>query len=855
MSCGQILYNLYITGDCTNTNVGEIYVEITGGTPPYTVYEVTTTGLLPTSGGTTTYSFSGMSAGTYSLAIQDSCISPGPETIYLNIPISSGSTISVEDVINTTCGDDNGEITFGFTPFYGYGTGLLYETTDGYITSGATSTSGLTFTNLSGGTYYIIGDDGGGCTGLSASVVILSSSTLDYGFYVVDDASCNVASGSGKIFVTGQTGVAPYTYIWSDGQTGSTATGLTAGYYSVTVTDSNGCVVTDSVSVNNVPPIGIASFTTTGSTCFNSNGAVEVTVTGGTAPFFFSGSNGDTIVTFSNTYTFDNLPSGTLVVTVKDAGLCSDTQSISLITPNGFAVSSISSTNSNCGNNGSINILVNTGSPTGTFTYTILDSSGNTVNTITVGTNATFNNLSSDTYTILIDNNSGCVYTGTTTITNVNLFSITAVTTGTTCGLNNGSIQILTTTGGTLPYSYQITGYAVSPINSYNNLPSGFYTVTVTDANGCSQITTTYVGPSSSVFFNLFTVQPVNGNDGEISVFISSGTPPFTYNWSSNVNSQTGSTVTNLSAGTYSLQVIDSSGCTYTKTVVLNGTILLGNYQVYNISDTNFINSGIQGRRGIGQMYNEGYFDLTQNDQNCIVNGGEFIIETIVNGETKQNLFYTSTGIYDYPTDTEWTNIVKSALLSYPDIGEVDIDITKNKITIVNDCKDINKNCNQTKFNTLADAKVIINLIINYDISCVQCDIPPITPTPTPTNTLTPTPTPTNTLTPTTTNTLTPTPTNTIQPTVTPTNTIQPTMTPTPSGNFSVFAVIYCCDNITKKWVILPTSTSLGSIIIGTDNQCYEVQSLDPQVPNLSWSGITFVGDCDACIASYSCSA
>ena len=723
MSCGQILYNLYITGDCTNTNVGEIYIEIAGGASPYTVYEVTSTGLLPTSAATTTYYYSGLSADTYVLAIQDSCLS-GATTEYINIPISSGTTISVESSTNTICGVDNGEITFGFTPFYGYGEGLLYETTNGYITSGSTGTSGITFSNLSGGTYYIIGDDGAGCTGSSASVVILTSTTLDYGFYVVDDASCNVASGSGKIFVTGQTGVGPYTYIWSNGQTGSTATGLTIGFYDVTVTDSTGCSATSGTSVNNVPPIGIASFTTTGSTCFNSNGAVEVTVTGGTAPFFFSGSNGDTIITFGNSYTFENLPSGILTVTVKDAGLCSDTQSVSLITPNGFAVSSISSTNSICGSNGSINILVNTGSPTGTFTYTILDSSGNTVNTITVGTNATFNNLPSDTYTILIDNNSGCVYTGSTTITNINLFTITAVTTNTTCGLNNGSIQILTTTGGTLPYSYQITGYAVSPINSYNNLPSGFYTVTVTDANGCSQITTTYVGTSSSVFFNLFTIQPVNGNDGEISAFISSGNPPFTYNWSPNVNSQTGSTVTNLSAGTYSLQVVDGSGCTYNKTVVLSGTILLGNYQVYNISDTNFVNSGLEGRRGIGQMYNEGFFDLTDNDLNCIINSGQFIIETIVNGEVKQNLFYTSTGIYDYPTDTEWTNIVKSTLLSYPDIGEVDIDITKNKMTVVNDCKDINKNCNQTKFNTLADAKVVVNLIINYDISCVQCDIP-----------------------------------------------------------------------------------------------------------------------------------
>jgi hypothetical protein len=884
VSCGQILYNLYITGDCTNTNVGEIYIEITGGTSPYTVYEVTSTGLLPTSAATTTYYFSGMSADTYTLAIQDSCISPGPDTIYLNIPISSGTTISVESEIDTICGIDNGEITFGFSPFYGYAEGYLYETTDGYITSGSTGTSGLTFSNLSGGTYYIIGDDGAGCTGSSASVIILTSTTLDYGFYVVDDASCNAAGGSGKIFVTGQTGVGPYTYIWSDGQTGSTATGLTIGYYNVTVTDSTGCSATSGTSVNNVPPIGISSFTTTGSTCFNSDGSVEVTVTGGTAPFFFSGSNGDTIITFSNSYIFENLSSGTLTVTVKDAGLCSDTQSVSLITPNGFAVSSISSTNSNCGSNGSINILVNTGSPTGTFTYTILDSSGNTVNTVTLGTNATFNNLPSDTYTILIDNNSGCIYTGSTTIVNVNLFTITAVTTNTTCGLNNGTLQILTSTGGTLPYSYQITGYAVSPINSYNNLPSGFYTVTVTDANGCSQTTTSYVGPSSSVSCNLFTIQPVNGNDGEITALVSSGTPPFTYNWSSNVNSQTGSTVTNLSAGTYTLQVVDSVGCVVNKTTTLNGTILLGNYQVYNISDTNFVNSGIEGRRGIGQMYNEGFFDLTENDTNCILNSGEFIIETIVNGEVKQNLFYTSTSIYDFPTDTEWTDEVKSMLLSYPDIGEVDIDITKNKMTVVNDCKDINKNCNQTKFNTLADAKVVVNLIINYDISCVQCDYPPPsptmtstptntptkTPTPTPTNTLTPTNTPTNTqtntLTPSVTKTNTPTPTltntqtPTVTPTVTPTLTMTPTvtptltLTPTPSGNFSVFAVIYCCDLVTKEWVLLPTSTSIGTVIVGNDFQCYTVESVDPQPITLTWSGLSYV-DCDLCIASYPCSA
>ena len=110
----------------------------------------------------------------------------------------------------------------------------------------------------------------------------------------------------------------------------------------------------------------------------------------------------------------------------------------------------------------------------------------------------------------------------------------------------------------------------------------------------------------------------------------------------------------------------------------------------------------------------------------------------------------------------------------------------------------------------------------------------PIIPSPTPTNTATPASTPTNT------------PTNTPTP--------DPTRTPTPttSGNFSVFSVTYCCDGTTKRWVILPTSTSIGSTIVGTDSKCYIVDSLDPLTPNLVWSGLSY-DDCDKCESDYPC--
>ena len=865
MSCGLITYNLFITGDCSNTNVGEIYIEITGGTAPYTVYE-STSGFLPTSASTTTYYYSGLSAGTYVLAIQDSCIS-GVSTTYVNIPISSGSSISIIDFSGTTCNQDNGQITFEFNPFYGVGEVYLYETTVGYITSAVTPSNDVSFGSLSAGTYYLVGDDGGGCTGISASCVILPSIELDYGFYVVDDASCVVNSGSGKIYVTGETGSAPYTYLWNNGQTGSTITGLTTGQYSVTVTDNRGCSVTKSAFVNDVPPVGISSFLTTGSTCFSNNGSVEVFVTGGTPPYYFSGSNGDSIITFGNSYLFEFLPSGTLTVTVKDAGLCSDTQSVSIITPNGFSIASITTTNSLCSNNaGSVTIVVNTGSPSATFVYTLIDSSGNTFNTVTIGTVCVFNNIPSDTYTLTIDNNSGCVYTGSVTISNTILFNISAVTTNTTCGLNNGEVQILASSGGTLPYSYQITGYGASPVSSFNNLPSGNYLATVTDFNGCVQTLSFTIQPSSNVYFDLFSTPPIVGDDGEITVLVSSGNPPFTYNWSSNVNGQTGSTITNLSADTYTLQVIDCSGCTFTKSVNLTGTKLISSYQVYTISDTTFVNSNVVGKRGVGQMFNEGFFDLTINDSDCFLNGAKFIAEVVINNEVKQQEFYNSIGINDYPDDLLWANTIKDLALSFPEIGDVQFDLPKNKLTFINNCGNVKKFCNPTTNNSLSDAKAEVSLIIKYDISCVQCDIFDATPTPTPTITSTPglTPSVTPTITPTNTSTpgLTPTPTitNTSTPTITPTNTNTPTITPTntvtptPTPIYETWVVSACCYDSGYQYISLPVgSVTSSNSVLDTYGNCFEVISTSIQTPTIIWDGGTIYTSCDECLIYNPC--
>jgi hypothetical protein len=723
MSCGlPYVYNYSITGDCSNNGSGAISFDITGSTaPPYSVMELTTSGLLPTSASTTSYYFSGLTGGSYSLEITDSCISPVSSSIIVNFNISTGSCLSISSQTNTTCGNDNGSLTTTFSVDYGNGKVYLYDLINGYYSSGDTILGSYTFESLPAGTYYAVGDDGGGCIGSSETCIVKSSTTFNYGGYIINDAGCTSSVSSGKIFITGQTGNPPYIYDWSNGQTGSTATGLTSGVYSVTVTDSNGCPNSQNFIVENVPPPNIISFTTTPPSCFSNDGEVEVLVEGGTAPYYYSGSNGYVGVSFSNTFIFDGLSSGVLTVVVTDAGLCTDTGTVELITPNAFSIVSISTTNSNCNlNNGIVNVVINAGSPGGTYTYTLINSSGNTISTNTGGVTYTFPPVSSGNYTIEISNGV-CTYTTTITINNTNLYTITANTTGTTCGFNNGTIQILASSGGTLPYTYEITGFPAGPVTTFSNLSPGFYSVTVTDAGGCQQTETTYVTASSPVYFDFFVTQPVSGNDGELNTLITSGEPPFTLNWSSNVNGQTGSTVTGLTAGTYSLEVIDDNGCSLTKTINLLGTTLQSSYQTYSVCNSNFQNSGEIGRRGVQQMFNEGFFDLTSGDTNCILSSATFTIDVTVDGVNSQSLFYTSTGIDDYPTDDEWTDVIKDTLYGFSGISSVETNIEVNKVIIKSGCLTSGTSCQPTVTTQLDDARVIINLLIDYDIYCVSC--------------------------------------------------------------------------------------------------------------------------------------
>jgi len=722
-----------VRGDCTNTNSAELFFSVTGSTPPFAVNCITAGCPLPTSALTEPYEYrvTGLSGGTYFLQITDGTSA----SIIITVYISTGTTATI-DSTNTSCGFNNGSIT-GFTSsVYGFTTFLLYDITNNLITSGISTTNYLDFTSLSAGTYYIVADDGGGCNGITASVILNPSSGITFGGYVVDDASC-IGNGSGKIFITGLTSPSvDYTITWSsnaNGQTGSTITGLTAGVYIATVTNSIGCSSSQSFTVNSVAPLTSGGFIVISQpTCFSNDGEVEFIIVDGTPPYFFSASTGQVEITFSSSVTFTGLSTGFYSFLVTDAGLCTIYDSVSLTTPNSFTTVQLTTTNSTCSvNNGSLNVLVDGGlSPVLNLQISISGSTGISKVGLMGNSNQTFNGLSNGTYIVTVTS-TGCTYTTSTVIESVNLFSATTQVTGTTCGLNNGILQVEASTGGTFPYIYTLVGptgtnptTVTSPFNVFNNLYTGNYVLTIQDSStpNCIQTFPINISTSQPVNFNLVPNQPIVGKDGSITAFITQGTPPFTLNWSGGTaETQDGYVVTGLTAGTYSLTVIDESGCSLTKYTTLQGTKKFSNYQYYNVCNNIFIDSGLVTKRTVRSMFLEGFYDLTSGDTNCIIDSATFSISAKVGSQSAITEFYSSNGGTDYPNDIQWAEAITDILNGFVGISDVTIDLVSNRITIKTNCEEINKSCKPQVINPLQDTEIEVNLVIDYNISCVDC--------------------------------------------------------------------------------------------------------------------------------------
>lgn len=727
-----------LTGDCQNSNSGAYNIKITGSSPDYRIEFISPS--VPTSyicNGCTvlgSYIYLGpqeteftaynLSGGFYSLVVYDSD-TPSNANLEVTFNISTGTCVNVTSVQNTTCGLNNGFITASTSNSFGSTRNFsLYDGNNNFITSATTPNNFYVFgfsPQLSAGTYYVVANDGGGCSGRSESVIIKSSVTLDYSFYVIDTSPC--INSLGKIYVTGLTGTYPYTYQWSNGVTGQDfITGLTLGAYSVTVTDGSGCQLTKSTVVSKVNPIQVSSVQSNNPSCFGNDGEITIFVNGGSPPYIWSGSNGVTDISLLNQYTFSGLVAGSYSFKIIDAGLCETTTFASIIPANSFSVQSVNIANTNCNNSGGkIRVNLN-GAFLPIYSYELSGSSG-VLTAIDQGPSYEFTNLTTGFYQLTVSGSgpTSCVFTNTYEIKTTVPFIVSASTTGTTCGRRNGVVDISVDPTYLGSLIVELQGTNLSQIMNNNtarfiNLKPGTYYALVTNTdNGCSNGTFFTIDYSIGVDFLPPTV--VNNS---ISVSIIQGQPPFTVTWSgvtSGILPQNGITATGLTNDDYIVIVTDSNGCIKTSQVItIDIPLVKSNTSSYSLCSNNFVLSPLLTQKKLVQIFYEGYLETISDETSCTLIAATFINNVVVNNVLYTDTFYVANDIFEAQdiSDVYWIESTKKILESIYGIGEVIIDEINNKIIINTDCEVPN--------NLLIGAKIVIDVSINYDINCRFCN-------------------------------------------------------------------------------------------------------------------------------------
>ncbi len=349
---------------------------------------------------------------------------------------------------------------------------------------------------------------------------------------------CN-GSGSGTATATVSNGSTPYTYLWSNGQSTSTATGLSIGNYTITVNDASSCIRTGTVSITQ-PAILTASMTFTTTACNVNDGIAKVTAGGGVAPYTFLWSNGQT------TSVAVALGNGSYTATVTDANGCTKTVTVT-VTLNPSPTISSSTTQTACN--------ANTGTATatpsgGTSPYTFLWSGGQSTSTAT--------GFGAGNYTVTVTDFYGCANTGTVNVTFNTAMSSSFIKTNVNCfGGNNGSATV-NISNGVLPYIYVWSNGQTT--QTATGLTAATYTVTATDSLGCSISLAITITQPAVLAAGISAVNASCGlNDGSATANTSGGTSPYTYIWTTG---QTTQTSTGMGDDIYSVLVTDANGCT-----------------------------------------------------------------------------------------------------------------------------------------------------------------------------------------------------------------------------------------------------------------------------------------------------
>ena len=388
-------------------------------------------------------------------------------------------------------------------------------------------------------------------------MVASASITSDYNG---EDISCNgLTDGTATSSIVG--GTSGYTYSWDNGATTDAISGLSAGTYTVTITDANGCSDIETVTLTE-PALLSNSYTSTDADCNVSNGTAQITSLGGTSGYTYSWSH-DAMQTGNSS---SNIPAGITNVVVTDTNGCSDNIALNIASVN-QPIGELDSVDVLCygDNTGEAAVINTTGN--GPFTYDWLDALGAPIGQ--TGTSAS--NLLAGTYFVGITDVNNCLGTETIVVNE----PATAVTGSVLSSQDplcfedlNGAAEASGIGGtGNLSYEWNTTPLQTGTVAS--GLGAGTYTVTITDQNGCQYSENVTLNDPTLLTASIIEDQYISCfglSDGELTVSTTGGTSPLTYSWS---ESSTTASIIGLGVATYDVTVTDSNNCVATDSYLL----------------------------------------------------------------------------------------------------------------------------------------------------------------------------------------------------------------------------------------------------------------------------------------------
>ncbi len=491
---------------CPDSN-GSIFIHAGNGVPPYHIQWST---------GDTTWSVSGLPAGTYVATVSDA---NGCTNFAIVNLLNSNLPVVVSQFDKPQCHDTSGAIYLtisgGATPYH-----IQWSTGD--------TTS--TINQLSSGMYVVTVTDLIGC---STTSIIFLDDTLNLVSHdtVLHNTTCNLANGSA--LVNAGLGLPPFTYLWMPGgQNTAIATGLAAGSYTCTTTDANNCITHDTVTI--APSVGMVNLVShANANCDSTNGKIYLNgVQNNTGWVHTLWSTGDTSQVISG------LGAGTYWVTTTDSIGCVKTDTIILFNDGKPHLGILAYTPPLCFGDSSGSVTLSGYSGTAPYKYSL--------DGITYTSFAQINHITGGTYTIYITDANSCP-ADTVVVFPQPAQLITQYTADTVvCFNDHTSTLSWQTSGGFAPYLYSFNQQPFTAQQIYTALTQGNYPLIIKDNNNCLDTMNLVVpGPSSALaaIADIHDIPCFETNTGSLSITLQGGWPPYTYSWS---NGLSGLSFTNI---------------------------------------------------------------------------------------------------------------------------------------------------------------------------------------------------------------------------------------------------------------------------------------------------------------------